>query len=126
MYTLCFDGLFRAVNEPSAGLKAGVMCYGWVVYKDRTIVARGHGAAAHGTSATSNVAEWLALIAGLEALCDMQIGENEQIEILGDSRTVIDQMSEECGMRTPYTRTLFNKAFSETRSSRGPTRARAE
>ena len=110
MYTLCFDGLFRAVDEPAAGMKAGVLCYGWVIYKDHSIVARGHGVSAHSRSATSNVAEYLALIAGLEALQDMGIGQSEAVEVIGDSRTVIGQMSGMCGMRTEYARSLFDKA----------------
>ena len=92
MITLRFDGLFRTLypnNNPEE--KTGLMCYGWVIYRDGRLVAHGHGAYARPEDASSNSAEYLALIEGLHALRDMGI-KHEPVEIIGDARSVIDQM----------------------------------
>jgi ribonuclease HI len=43
------------------------MCYGWILRSGEQILARGHGAYARGRDANSNIAEYLALIEGLDA-----------------------------------------------------------
>jgi ribonuclease HI len=92
MLTLQFDGLFRvAPEELHLSEDAGVMCYGWVILKDGLFVARGHGGYVRGQDASSNVAEYLALIEGLEALLDMQAFK-ELIVICGDAKSVIEHM----------------------------------
>ncbi len=94
MYTLQFDGLFKSVpGFHRAGVKAGFMGYGWLIYKNGHLIASGHGVLARGKEATSLNAEYLALIEGLEALQDLGI-EKESVHILGDARCVIEQM---CG-----------------------------
>lgn len=111
VYKLFFDGLFREMNGGNgAGSKAGLMCYGWVIYKYDVIIARGHGACANSSSATSIVAEYLALVAGLEALVDIGMEKDQAIEVVGDARGVIEQMEGVSGMKTPYMRPLFRRA----------------
>jgi ribonuclease HI len=90
MYTLQFDGLFRRMQVESHG-NPGIMCYGWVIFRNESMVAYGHGGYAHWKIATSNGAEYLALIAGLEALVGMNIN-SETILIQGDAKTIIEQM----------------------------------
>jgi ribonuclease HI len=92
MLTLEFDGLYREVSR-DFHLKsgAGFMCYGWVILRDKSVIARGHGGYVRGQNASSNVAEYLALIEGLEALLDMA-AEEEFVLIKGDAKSVIDQM----------------------------------
>lgn len=88
MYELQFDGLFRRVGENT---KTGVMAYGWLISQDGEIVARGYGAVAGWAEATSNVAEYLALIEGLTALADMGV-RREPVQVIGDSKIAISQM----------------------------------
>ena len=92
MLTLQFDGLFRgAPHEMHLSDDAGVMCYGWVILRDGVSIARGHGGYVRGQDASSNVAEYLALIEGLEALIDMQ-ATNDFVLICGDAKSIIEQM----------------------------------
>ena len=92
MYTLFFDGLFRGIpGNITSKNHAGIMCYGWLVFRGKQVVARGHGAFARGKDATSNNAEYLALIEGLDALIDMGLTK-ERVKICGDAKCIIDQM----------------------------------
>ena len=116
MITMRFDGLFRCITEDCAGgpkkgktSNSGVMCYGWLIYRDGILLARGHGGYARHAEATSNIAEYLALIEGLQAMVDMHL-EKEAVEIIGDARSVIDQMTGSAGVNSPSTRPLFRKA----------------
>ena len=95
MLALRFDGLFREIPTASGDIhcKAGWMCYGWLIYRDSIPIAQGHGAFAHCKNASSNTAEYLALIEGLDALLDLH-RPNEPITVYGDAKSVIDQM---CG-----------------------------
>ncbi len=92
MYTLRFDGLFKSISGfHKSGSKVGFMGYGWLLYKNGSLIASGHGVIARGKEATSLNAEYLALIEGLEAMLDLGV-EKEPIRILGDARCVIEQM----------------------------------
>lgn len=92
MYTLQFDGLFRGVpNRPTSNPNVGFLCYGWLIYRHSAVIARGHGAYARGNNATANIAEYLALIEGLDALREMGIF-HEDVWVVGDAKCVIDQM----------------------------------
>lgn len=109
MITLRFDGLFRGIPSNHSGRKAGVMCYGWLIYRRSVLLARGHGAMARGKDATSNVAEYLALIQGLEALIDLGITQ-ETVKICGDSRCIIDQMRGVAGVNAASMIPLHDQA----------------
>ena len=92
MYILEFDGLFRGIEGgANSTSKCGFMCYGWLIRKAGRIIARGHGTYLRSDDATSNVAEYLALIEGMEALMDMAV-QKERILIIGDAKTIINQM----------------------------------
>ena len=92
MFILEFDGLFRGIEGgANCTTKCGFMCYGWLIRKAGRIIARGHGTYLRSDDATSNVAEYLALIEGLEALMDMGV-EKERVLIIGDAKTIINQM----------------------------------
>lgn len=92
MLTLEFDGLFRgAPRELQLGDDAGVMCYGWVILRDGVEIARGHGGYARARGASSNVAEYLGLIEGLEALSDL-LAQRETVLVCGDAQSIIKQM----------------------------------
>ena len=110
MLTLEFDGLYRGFFEDGVSVaRAGVMCYGWLIYRDGLLIARGHGGFARCEDASSNIAEYLALIEGLSALVDMGL-EREPILIKGDARSVIDQMQGFAAVNSPSTRPLYRRA----------------
>jgi ribonuclease HI len=124
MLTLRFDGLYYNTNdEPSKpapanahtktrahAVQSGVMCYGWLIYHGEKLVARGHGGFVRQEAASSNIAEYLALIEGLQALVDMHI-DNEDVEIIGDARSLIEQMNGTARVNANTTRPLYRKAL---------------
>ncbi|HVN53628.1 MAG TPA: ribonuclease HI family protein [Anaerolineaceae bacterium] len=111
MYTLRFDGLLREVpGEYHRTFQAGFMCYGWLILRNGRVIARGHGVFGHGKEATSNAAEYLGLIEGLEALRDLGVRSDERIEVYGDAKSVIDQMIGLSGVNSPRTRRLYRQA----------------
>ena len=110
MYILQFDGQFHEYGkEQTNPSRAGLMGYGWLIYKNNRQVARGWGAFAQGKNAASNIAEYLALIEGLYALRDMGV-ERETVEIIGDARSVIDQMLGCAAVSAPQARVLYQRA----------------
>jgi len=122
MITLRFDGLFRCLTgdcpdnthsnqDPrmSGASSSGVMCYGWLIYDDNRLVARGHGGFVRREEASSNIAEYLALIEGLQAVLDMGF-EQEPVEVIGDARSVLDQMTGMAAVNAASTRPLYRKA----------------
>lgn len=109
MYTLQFDGLFRSIPNHSERTQAGFMCYGWVIFHDDVPIARGHGCYARGRDATSNIAEYLALVEGLEALLDLGI-RHEPIRVIGDARSIIDQMTGEAVVSADRIKPLHQRA----------------
>jgi ribonuclease HI len=110
MYTLKFDGLYRGISNGTGILSsAGLLCYGWLVTRKGSEIARGHGACVRIQDASSSVAEYLALIEGLDALADMGLLD-ERITIVGDARTVIDQMRGVCAVHSPTVQALYRRA----------------
>jgi ribonuclease HI len=110
MITLQFDGLFRSLpSSPKRVHKAGFMGYGWLILRDQVIIARGHGVVAHSNNATSNIAEYLALIEGLEALTDLGV-QKEPVTVRGDSKCVIDQMCGAASVNAPGMKPLHRRA----------------
>lgn len=107
MYELQFDGLFRRIGEHT---KSGVMAYGWLIFRDGVGIARGYGAVAGRSEATSNVAEYLALIEGLTALEDMGLHENK-IHVSGDSKIVISQMCGQSAIHAEGMKVLYERAY---------------
>ncbi len=110
MLTLQFDGLFRgAPQDYHLSDDAGFMCYGWVILRDGMVIARGHGGYASSQDASSNVAEYLGLIEGIEALLDMQ-ATNEAILICGDAKSVIEQMQGRASVTASSIKPLHRRA----------------
>jgi ribonuclease HI len=110
MYTLRFDGLFRSLPGGVRPVqRAGFMGFGWLIFCDDRLVAQGHGVYGHGQNATSNTAEYLALIEGLEALGDMGVGK-EPVRVIGDAKSVIEQMQGSAGINAPDVRALHRRA----------------
>lgn len=110
MRTLNFDGLFRGKEENSGiGDEMCVMCYGWVIMEGSLAIARGYGSYTHQKVASSNGAEYLALIKGLEALSDMGL-KNGRVVVIGDAKSVIDQMQGLAEVNSPRIKSLHKKA----------------
>jgi len=109
MYTLQFDGLFKPAQGTNPAEQAGFMCYGWLIWKDHKVIARGHGGVARSQAATSNTAEYMALIEGLDALRDMGVLE-QPVTVIGDARSVIDQMQQVSEISSADTRLLNQRA----------------
>lgn len=110
MLTLRFDGLYRQIEgEFPTKTRAGFMCYGWLIIKDGRIVAHGYGACASDTNASSNTAEYLALIDGLDALADMG-ARHEIIMVMGDAKSVIEQMNGAAAVNADASRSLYRRA----------------
>lgn len=96
-YELRFDGLFREAQENT---QAGLMGIGWLLTRGEKVVAHAYAITARGIDATSNMAEYLALIDGLQALMDMGL-DDHPVKILGDARVVICQMTGEARVTAP-------------------------
>lgn len=93
MFTLRFDGLYRSFNGTNESRdKAGFLCYGWLISRAEVVIGQGHGVFIRCRDASSNVAEYVALIEGLDALSDLGLVD-DQIKIFGDAKSVIDQMN---------------------------------
>ncbi|HVP22128.1 MAG TPA: reverse transcriptase-like protein [Anaerolineaceae bacterium] len=85
------------------------MCYGWLISEDDQVIARGHGGYTHREVASSNGAEYLALIEGLEALSDLGL-KGERVLVVGDAKSVIDQMQGYAEVTSTRIKTLHRKA----------------
>ncbi|NJN43637.1 MAG: ribonuclease HI family protein [Anaerolineae bacterium] len=68
------------------------MGIGWLLCRGERLIAHGYGVTGRGIDATSNMAEYLALNDGLEAIIDMGL-EDHPIKIMGDARVIICQMT---------------------------------
>lgn len=112
MITFRFDGLFRRIPTGRSGgtIAAGFMSYGWLIGRDGVQIARGYGVVARGQNATSNVAEYLALIEGMEALQDLGVAEDETVVVCGDAKCIIDQMRGAANVNSPRMKPLYHRA----------------
>jgi ribonuclease HI len=119
MYTLYFDGLFRDLDgNKYFEHNESVMCYGWVISTSGNDIARGYGSYTHREYASSNGAEYLALIKGMEALRDLGL-QNKQVLIIGDAKSIIMQMQGIAGVSSPRVKPLFLKAMRICKKMRG-------
>lgn len=76
------------------------MGLGWLLNRGEKVVAHGYGITARAMDATSNMAEYLALIDGLQAIMDMGLN-TYPVKVLGDARVVICQMTGESRVTAP-------------------------
>ncbi len=95
--TLWTDGGARGNPGPAA--------YGYVLEADDGTVLAAHGEAI-GT-ATNNVAEYRALIAGLEKATELGVDE---LEVVSDSELLVKQMRREYKVKNETLRGLFEQA----------------
>lgn len=111
MIQLHFDGLYRAnwYHLQQSKLAQDIMCYGWLIQKGSRTIARGHGGLLYPRGASSNSAEYIALIEGLEALRDLNL-RSDEIWIYGDAKSVIDQMAGESKVGSESVKPLHQRA----------------
>ena len=92
----------RLFTDGGARGNPGPAAYGYVIEaEDGTVLA------AHGEQigvATNNVAEYRALIAGLEKAAELQLGE---LEVVSDSELMVKQMRGEYRVKNEALRELF-------------------
>jgi len=107
MYILQFDGMLHtSVNGQKS---VSLLGYGWILHRNRIEVARGFGIFLRQHKTGSNIAEYIALIDGLEALMDLRL-RHAPVEIRGDAKCVIDQMIGCAGVSSPLTGILNRRA----------------
>lgn len=100
MYLLQFDGMLHTTGtEP---MPTSLLGYGWIIQRNGSQVAHGFGLFLRNCKTGSNIAEYLALIDGLETLMDLRV-KHEQVEIRGDAKCVIDQMAGYASVSSPFT-----------------------
>jgi ribonuclease HI len=95
--TLWTDGGARGNPGPAA--------YGYVLEAEDGTVLAAHGEAI-GT-ATNNVAEYRALVAGLEKAAELAVGE---LEVVSDSELLVKQMRGEYKVKNAALRELWDEA----------------
>lgn len=100
--TLWFDGACEPVNPGGHGT------YGIVIEQDEQIVHEERGYIGEGEGITNNVAEYEALIAGLEHIRAEYSGAS--VTVHGDSQLVIRQLTGEYAVRSPRLRPLWQDA----------------
>lgn len=107
MYILQFDGMLHTIDSKS--MKVNLLGYGWIITRGDIEVAHGFGLFLRKRKTGSNIAEYIALIDGLEALVDLRL-RHEAVEIRGDAKCVIDQMIGYAGVSSTLTETLNRRA----------------
>ena len=107
MYELMFDGLFRSAKQTR---HAGFMCFGWALFRQEFQIGQGYGVIGRGKDATSNIAEYLALIDGLQAVIDLGIRQ-DVVRVVGDARTVIEQMQGVSKIATSRVQPVYREAL---------------
>jgi len=108
MYILLFDGMFRSLHRWTQ--RTGLMGYGWIIFKQESIIAHGFGMFIQRERATSCISEYLALIEGLEALADLRVGD-APVEVRGDAKFVINQMTGIASVNSVGIRHLHKRAL---------------
>lgn len=120
MFTLYFDGLYREANSMVlSGHDKNIMCYGWLISNNGKIIARGYGSYTHREYASSNGAEFLALIKGMEAFRDMGL-HYKPLLIIGDAKSIILQMQGLASVSSLRVKPLFNQAMRIRRKLKNP------
>jgi ribonuclease H / adenosylcobalamin/alpha-ribazole phosphatase len=95
----------RLFTDGGAGDNPGPAAYGYVLETEDGTVLAAHGEAIG--IATNNVAEYSALIAGLEKAAELAVGE---VEVVSDSELMVKQMRGEYKVKNAALRELSIQA----------------
>jgi ribonuclease HI len=97
-----------SIQEKNPG---GVACWGWIAFEDvpgrtnmSSEVARGYGIACEGEGATSNVAEYHAVLEALKAMAVKR--PNTKVVVMSDSQLVVYQLTGKYGVSANHLRKL--------------------
>ncbi len=115
MYNAFFDGAcewWRDENGKNRRNPGGIATYGWLIYQDKDLLARGWGEVCRGDGATNNVAEYTALLKLIEAFEDLKL--DGALLIRGDSQLVIRQMTGIYRVKSQLLRPLYNTLVTQT------------
>lgn len=104
MLELFFDGSCEPVNP------GGTARYGYIIRENDEIIATGHGKIGEGEGMTCNVAEYEALLRGIERIKD-SFDYYDGVSIYGDSRLVIEHINGNWGKKNPHKKALHLKAY---------------
>ena len=108
-YRLYFDGLCDRASIRGARNPGGLSTYGWLLYDGDKVIAQDYGIVHKGgTESTNNVAEYTALIRGLEYVS--QEMSDVSLSVYGDSRLVINQVTAIYGVYAPLLKPLYSQA----------------
>lgn len=104
-WTLHFDGACEPMNP------RGIATYGFVLKKAGVMAKEGKGLAAPPGSegSTNNVAEYTALLRGLEA-AKTDVPQGDSLEIMGDSQLAIRQLTGQYAVNAPLLIPIHSKA----------------
>jgi len=95
----------RLFTDGGARGNPGPAAYGYVLEADDGTVLAAHGEAIG--IATNNVAEYSALIAGLEKAAELSVGD---VEVVSDSELMVKQMRGDYKVKNPALRELSLRA----------------
>ena len=93
MIDIFFDGLCEPAYKGGKRNPEGVATYGYIIYRDWKVIAKGYSAIGEGKGMTNNVAEFSALEEAVKWLREQ--GIEDEMRIKGDSMLVINQMKGE-------------------------------
>ena len=101
----------RLFTDGGARGNPGPAAYGYVLEAEDGTVLAAHGEAIG--VATNNVAEYSALVAGLEKACELGLGE---LEVVSDSELMVKQMRGEYKVKNAALRELSLRAAAAARA----------
>ena len=107
LISVYFDGLCQPRNP------GGIACYAFLARRNDTIMHSEYGIVGEPFSkdATNNVAEYTALIKGLEWLTE-HAAKDEPIMVYGDSKLVVSQMNGDYRIRSKRISPYYRRAIS--------------
>jgi len=112
MIEIYFDGACEPINP------GGTASYGWLIKKDRKIIAKDAKILGAGKGMTNNIAEYAGLIAAIKTIPNLKI--KDKIRICGDSDLVCNMISKKWGWkkkkwsphkRFPHLKVLLDEAL---------------
>lgn len=111
---LYFDGLCERASRQGPRNPGGLSTYGWIVYQRRDTVAQDCGVVHHGGKLSSNnVAEYTALLRGLEYLIAADL--RGSLVVRGDSQLAINQINGIYQVRSPRLKPLYQQVMARVR-----------
>ena len=107
--TVYFDGSCEYNPQNGKQNPGGLATYGWLIKNGtNNRLAYGYGEVGRGGAISNNVAEYEAFIKALEAIRDLELG-NEELIIYGDSQLIIFQVNGHWSVKKPHLFELYRQ-----------------